>query len=86
MTERRCRWCNQTEGEIVAFIEANGLKRPARIFNRADAWCPCILCRAAKRKLTASRNTDAAPHEQTVMVHRRGLQRRHGTDNRSDER
>lgn len=37
MSERRCKWCGHTEGQIAAIIEANGLKQPARIFDREDA-------------------------------------------------
>lgn len=81
-TERKCRWCQKTASQIAALIEANGLKQPARIFDRADAFCPCILCKVSQTAHHSS--TDATPHEQ-VTVHRRGVQRRHGRDNRTDE-
>ncbi len=48
MSERRCRWCWRTVGEIRAIIEAQGREQPMRLFDRSDAWARCVLCKPGK--------------------------------------
>lgn len=59
-TEKRCRWCYRTAGEIRAILNEQLKQPPVRIFDRDDAWAKCVLCKSSKQGKRHSDTTPAA--------------------------